>query len=107
MVGTVAPSSNRRKRGSAVAFRHSPLPVVHDQTVGVINQIYPILISPFYGFQSAPAAFHSAHLLNAPLMASAAVPAYLLAREILDRRAALAVAVVSVAVPWMALAGFC
>jgi hypothetical protein len=85
--------------------RHSPLPVVHDASVGVINQLYPLLLAPLYGSLSAPSAFHVAHVLNAPLMASAVIPAYLLGREIVGRGAALAVAALSVVTPWMVLAG--
>jgi hypothetical protein len=90
----------------SVAERHSPLPVVHGVSIDVINQLYPVLLAPFYGSMSAPAAFHGAHVLNAPLMASAVFPAYLLAREVVSRRWALSVAVLSVVTPWIVLAGF-
>jgi len=52
-----------------------------------------------------PTAFHAAHVFNAPLMASAAVPAYLLARQVVPRAWSLAVSVLSVTVPWMVLTG--
>jgi hypothetical protein len=90
----------------SAAERHSPLPVIHGQLVGSLNQLYPLLIAPLYGTLDAPTAFRAAHILNAPLMASAAVPAYLLAREVVDRLAALAVALLSVVLVWMVLSGF-
>jgi len=90
----------------SAATRHSPLPVVHGEVVGTINQLYPLLLSPFYATLSDPTAFRAAHFLNAPLMASAAIPAYLLARRLVDRWAALAVALLSVVVVWMVLTGF-
>ncbi len=94
------------KLAVSAATSYSPLPAVHGLTVGTINQLYPLLIAPLYGSLDVPAAFHAAHLLNAPVMASAAIPAYLLARELVDRRAALAVAILSVVVVWMVLTGF-
>jgi hypothetical protein len=84
----------------------SPLPELHGQLVGSLNQLYPLLLAPLYGSLDAPTAFRVAHYLNAPLMASAAIPAYLLARRVVDRPAALAVALLSVVVVWMTLTGF-
>ena len=94
------------KLAISAATRHSPLPVVHGQVVGTINQLYPLLLAPFFGALDDPGAFRAAHILNAPLMASAAIPAYLLARRLVDKRAALAVALLSVVVVWMVLTGF-
>jgi hypothetical protein len=94
------------KLASSIAAHYSPLPLVHGHAVGVVNQLYPLLLAPFFGSMSVPTAFHWAHIVNAPVMASAAVPAYLLARQVAGRRASLAVALLSVAVPWMVLTGF-
>jgi hypothetical protein len=90
----------------STATRHSPLPTVHGEVVGTINQLYPLVLSPLFGTLDDPTAFRAAHFLNAPLMASAAIPAYLLARQLVDRWAALAVALLSVVVVWMVLTGF-
>jgi hypothetical protein len=90
----------------SAATRHSPLPVVHGEVVGTINQLYPLLLSPLYGTLADPTAFRAAHFLNAPVMTSAAIPAYLLARRLVDRWAALAVALLSVVVVWIVLTGF-
>jgi hypothetical protein len=91
---------------TSAATRQSPLPVVRGASIGVINQLYPLLLAPLYGTLSAPSAFHVAHVLNAVLMASAVIPAYLLSRQVVGRRAALVVAALSVVTPWMVLAGF-
>jgi hypothetical protein len=90
----------------SAADGHSPLPELHGRLVGSLNQLYPLLLAPVYGSLDAPTAFRVAHYLNAPLMASAAIPAYLLARRVVDRPAALAVALLSVVVVWMTLTGF-
>jgi hypothetical protein len=94
------------KLALAAADTHSPLPSLHGQLVGSLNQLYPLVLAPLVGVFDAPDAFHAAHVLNAPLMASAAIPAYLLAREVVDRAAALAVAALSVVAVWMVLTGF-
>ena len=64
------------------------------------------MLTPVYGPLASPDAFRVAHVVNAVVMASAAVPAYLLARELLDRAWAFAVAVLAVVLPWMVLVGF-
>ena len=94
------------KLALSAANSHSPLPAVHGELVGTINQLYPLLLAPLFGTLDDPAAFRVAHFLNAPLMASAAIPAYLLARQLVDRWAALAVALLSVVVVWIVLTGF-
>lgn len=94
------------KLATAIADTHSPLPAIHDTTVSVINQLYPLLIAPLYGTLPPPAAFRAAHVLNAVVMASAALPAYLLGRQVLSRSWSLAVAGLSILVPWMVLTGF-
>src|SRR5437867_4905365 len=93
------------KLATSIADTWSPLPRLHGTSVGVINQLYPLLLAPFFGPLAVPAAFHDAHLFNAVLMASACVPAYLIARRLLDRRSALAVSLFSVTVPWIVLSG--
>ena len=91
----------------SVAQTGSLLPRVHGELVPNVNQLYPILISPFYGNGNVPASFEGAHRLNAFLIASAAIPVYLLARRIgLGRLVALWAGALSVAVPWVALASF-
>jgi hypothetical protein len=93
------------KLASSVARTHSPIPELHGQAVAVLNQLYPILLAPFFGAYDVPTAFHAAHVFNAPLMASATIPAYLLARRVVGRGPALAVALLSALVPWMVISG--
>jgi hypothetical protein len=94
------------KLATSIGNTFSPLPTVHDTTVEVYNQLYPLLLAPFYGTLSAPDAFRAAHVLNAFVMASAAFPAYLLARQVVGRAWSFAVAALTILVPWMILTGF-
>jgi hypothetical protein len=93
------------KLAVSIADTGSPVPHVHDQVVAVLSQLYPLLLAPFFAAFDFPTAFHAAHVFNAPLMASACIPAYLIARLLVSRPAALAVALLSVTVPWMVLTG--
>ena len=93
------------KLARSVATTHSPIPELHGTAVAVLNQLYPVLLAPFFGGYDVPDAFHAAHIFNAPLMASASIPAYLLAREVLGRGPALCVAALSALVPWMVISG--
>ena len=69
-----------------------------------LNQLYPLTIAPYYAVWDNVVAYKAAHVWNAILMASTAIPGYLLAGRVLTRRwgAYLAAALV-VAVPWMTL----
>ena len=79
----------------------SPLPTLRGVHVASYAQVYPALLSPLYGALSAPAAFRAAHLLNAVLFATAAIPVYLLAREVgLSPRWRLVCAALALALPW-------
>jgi hypothetical protein len=69
-----------------------------------LNQLYPLLIAPIWGAFGNVTAFRIAHIWNVLLMASAAIPAYLLAIEVVRRRwAAYLVAALVVFAPWMTL----
>ncbi|MGH3111077.1 MAG: hypothetical protein ACRDQT_09190, partial [Gaiellaceae bacterium] len=94
------------KLATSIAETGSPLPSVHGTSIGVYNQLYPLLLAPLYGTLSPPDAFRAAHVLNAFVIASAAFPAYLLARQVVGRVWSLAVAALSILVPWMILSGF-
>ncbi len=94
------------KLATSIAETLSPLPTVHGISIGVYSQLYPLLIAPLFGTMSPPDAFRAAHWLNAFVMASAAFPAYLLARQVVGRAWSLAVAALSILVPWMILTGF-
>jgi hypothetical protein len=78
----------------------------HDFYFNSWGQLLPAISAPVFGALSMVDAFYAAHTLYALLLASTAVPAYLLACELdLGRLAAHLVAALSVAVPWMALSG--
>ena len=78
----------------------SPLPVLHGEHVGFLGIVYSILLAPFYAALDPVAAFDAAHVLNAVLFASAAIPVYLLGRRVVPPEYALVVAGLSVALPW-------
>jgi hypothetical protein len=91
----------------SVAHLHSPLPHVHGELIANANQLYPLLLAPFYAHGYAPDSLHDAHLLNAFVMSSACIPAFLLARRVTGRRwAAYGVAILTVCVPWIVFSGF-
>lgn len=81
------------------------VPHLHGVYYPSLNQLYPLLQAPVFGLLHLPDAFCIAHVLNALIMASAAVPAYELARAVTGSSAGgLAAAALSAFVPWMALA---
>jgi hypothetical protein len=91
----------------SIADSGSPLPVLHGERVDAYAQLYPILLAPVFALFEHPEAVAVAHAWNGVLFASAAVPAYLLAREVgLPRWMRYASAVFAVVVPWAVIAGF-
>lgn len=68
-------------------------------------QLQPVLMAPAWTLLGANDAFRVQHVLNAAIVASTAIPGYLLAlRVTAERRAALLVAFLCVAIPWIAMA---
>src|SRR5687768_1583339 len=91
----------------SVAQTGSLLPRLHGELVANVNQLYPALLSVFYGNGDVPASLEAAHRLNAFVIASTAIPVYLLARRIgVGWLAGLWAAALAVAVPWVVLASF-
>jgi hypothetical protein len=91
----------------STASTGSPLPHVHHELISNVNQLYPLLLAPLFHHALVPTALTYAHALNAVVMSSAAVPAFLLTRRVTgDRRLALVVAVLSVCIPWIVLSSF-
>ena len=89
----------------AVWQLHSPLPHLHGELVRSLAQLYPLLISPWFGDGYVPGDLIHAHVFNAWLMSSACIPAFLLARRVTGRRwAAYLVALVTVCTPWIVYA---
>jgi hypothetical protein len=92
------------KLAISVAESLSPLPTLRGEPVSLSSQLYPLLTAPLYAAFDVPTAFHAVHVLNAVLLASAAVPAYFLARAVFRwRPEALLAAAFAVAVPWLVL----
>jgi len=91
----------------SIAHTHSPLPRVHTEVVSNVNQLYPLIIAPLYRHGAILHGFHETHTLNAFVMSSAALPAYLLARRVSGSAwLPFVVAILTVAVPWIALSSF-
>lgn len=66
--------------------------------------VYPALIAPAFRLAAPSHAYLVAKLLNALMISLAAIPVFLLARRIVDRRAALVAAALALAIPSMAYA---
>jgi hypothetical protein len=64
--------------------------------------VYVLLIAPAYWLHALPDAYVAAKAIGSLAMSLAAVPAYFLARRLLDRRAALFAAALTLALPAMA-----
>jgi hypothetical protein len=80
--------------------------LVRDQPAGSYGFVYPVLISPAYRlFASIPDAHRAAQAINSIAMSLAAVPAYLLARRVLQPGLAFAAAVLTVAIPSLVYTG--
>ncbi len=90
---------------TSIADTLSPVPMIHGAYYGALAQLYPLLLAPFYGTLSAPAAETAAHGLNALLLASTAWPAYLLGRSVArSATAGCIAAALTVFTPWLVLA---
>jgi hypothetical protein len=91
----------------SIAHLHTPLPRIHGELIPNVSQLYPLLIAPVFGHGLVPTSLHDAHVLNAYVMSSAAIPGFLLARSVTGRRAlSYLVALLSVCVPWMVFSSF-
>jgi hypothetical protein len=91
----------------SIAQLHSPLPHIHGELIGNVNQLYPLLLAPLFHDTLVPPALHDAHVLNAFVMSSASIPAFLLARRVTQSSPlSYFVAALSVCIPWIALSSF-
>ena len=91
----------------SVAQTGSLLPRLHGTVVSNVNQLYPLLLSPVFGNGDVPASLEAAHRLNAFVMASAAIPVYLLARRVgIGWLTSIWIGALAVAVPWIVLSSF-
>jgi hypothetical protein len=95
------------RRAISAAQSLSPLPNVHGAVIHSYDQLYPLLLAPAFFWGLVPTDLRVAHGLNAVIVSSACIPAYLLARRALVRPwASLVVAGLSVFMPWILLASF-
>jgi hypothetical protein len=93
------------RRAISVAQTLSPLPRVRGELVSTFDQLYPVLVAPAFRWGTAPDDLWAAHALNAFIMASASIPAFLLARRVTANRwAPYVVAVLTVVMPWIIFA---
>ncbi|TML15912.1 MAG: glycosyltransferase family 39 protein [Actinobacteria bacterium] len=91
----------------SIAHLGSPLPHVHGELIGNVNQLYPLLLAPLFHGTLVPPGLHHAHVLNAFVMSSAAVPAYLLTRRVTQSvRLSYVVAALTICIPWIAISSF-
>jgi hypothetical protein len=91
----------------AVARTISPLPRMHGVSVHSFSQLYPILVAPAFLHGLVPHDLETAKSLNAWIMSSACIPAFLLARRVTGREwAAYLVALLSVFMVWIFYASF-
>jgi hypothetical protein len=95
------------RRAIAVAQTLSPLPRLRGELIPSYDQLYSLLVAPAFGRGSVPHDLWVAHLLNAVIMSSACIPAYLLARRATASAAlSYAVALLAVCTPWIFFASF-
>ena len=89
---------------TSIADTLSPVPAIHGVYYGALSQLYPLLLAPLFGVLDPPTAVRAAHVFNALLLPSAAVPAFLLGRSVSGSRAAgYAAAALTVFTPWLVL----
>ncbi len=89
----------------AVGISHSLSPITLRYGGGArLNQLYPLLIAPFWGAFGNVTAFQITHVWDVLLMVSAAIPTYLLSRQVVEPRwAGYIAAALVVVMPWMTL----
>jgi dolichyl-phosphate-mannose-protein mannosyltransferase len=81
-------------------------PLIRGEPEYSYSLAYPLLLSPVYAlYESLPAAYDAVRVLNSVTMSLAAVPAYFLARRVVNERLALLAALLAVAVPSVAYTG--
>ena len=79
------------------------VPTIHGEHYGSFS-LFAFLMAPLYAVFDTRTAFDLAHVAGALAMSSAAIPGYLLARQLTDSRlAALLAAALCISVPWFSL----
>ena len=102
----VMPDEMTYAKGAVEAWAQKRFLLPGDAYFNSWSQLHLLLLAPAYGLFSTPTAFDVVHVGNAIVIASTAVPVYLLTRAVVEwRPAALLAAACSVALPWVAMAG--
>ena len=90
----------------AKSLAEGGLPAIRDETSFAYGVGYPLLLAPAWAiFDDVTTAYAVAKVLNALILGSSVVPAYLLARRFVAQTPALLAAVLTVAVPSVFYAG--
>src|SRR5437867_7932671 len=90
------------RRAISAAQSLSPVPRLRGEVIQSFDQLYPLLIAPAFRHGFVPHDLIQAHFLNAWIMSSACIPAFLLARRATGRSwAAYLLALLSVTIPWI------
>ncbi|HEY3920978.1 MAG TPA: hypothetical protein VGL76_02590 [Gaiellaceae bacterium] len=86
----------------SIAHSHSLVPRIHGFDIHSFSQLYPLLLAPVFASGLVPHDLGEAHVVNAWVMSSACIPAYLLARRVSPRLwIAFATAFLAVCLPWL------
>ena len=94
------------RRAISVVRDSSPLPRLHGELIPSFDQLYPLLVAPAFRHGTVAHDLGDAHVLNAWIMSSACIPAFLLARRVTPLWAAYVAAVAAVCIPWILYASF-
>ena len=79
---------------------------VREAPFAIVSVLYPLLLAPAYLlFDSLPDAYAAARTINAVVMSTAAIPAFLIARRLLPTSLSLLAALLAVALPSLAYTG--
>jgi hypothetical protein len=85
-----------------IARTHSLVPRIDGVDIHSFSQLYPLLLAPIFAHGLVPDDLRAALTLNAWVMTSACIPAFLLARRVTGKRSvAYAAAVLAVVMPWI------
>ena len=85
----------------------TPLPYLRGHLIPSLGQLYPLLIAPIFSSGLVPHDLHEAHVVDAWIMASACVPAFLLAHRVARHDwAAYLLAVLAVVIPSIVYASY-
>jgi hypothetical protein len=91
----------------SIARTHSLVPRIHGEFIRSLNQLYPLLISPIVAHGYVADDLPAIHILNAFVVTSAFIPAYLLARRVSEKAwVGYFIGLLSVTLPWLVLTPF-